>query len=101
MVGEAVRKALAAGSTELADFGPPGWLAGIEASGLDLADLMRAHVSGGGPGAFAEMFADAVSRWAAHRRWHLDWHQAGRDANAALDAATGRLRDLASAMDPG
>ena len=53
MVGDAVRQAVAAGSTELADFGPPGWLAGIEASGLDLGDLMRAHARGGGPGAFA------------------------------------------------
>ena len=92
MVGEAVREALAAGSTELADFGPPGWLAGIEAPGLDLADLMRAHACGGGPGAFAGAFADAVSRWAAHRRWHLEWRRASRDADAALAAAAGRSR---------
>jgi argininosuccinate lyase len=94
MVGEAVRKALAAGSTDLADFGPPGWLDGIEVSGPDLADLMRAHASGGGPGAFAGIFADAVSRWAAHRRWHLERSRAARDAGAALAAAAGRLLDL-------
>jgi argininosuccinate lyase len=99
MVGEAVRKALAAGSTELADFGPPGWLDGIEGSGLDLADLMRAHARGGGPGAFAGAFDDAVARWAAHRRWHLDWRQASRDADAALTAATSRLTDLTPVVE--
>jgi argininosuccinate lyase len=101
MVGEAVRKALAAGSADLADFGPPGWLAGIDSADLDLADLMRAHARGGGPGAFGEAFAGAVSRWAAHRRWHLELHRAARDADAALAAAAARLQDLACPVEQG
>jgi argininosuccinate lyase len=92
MVGEAVRKAVAAGSTQLPEFGPPGWLDGIELSGLELADLVRAHSRGGGPGAFADAFGDALSRWAAHRRWHMQWRRASYDADAALDAAAGRLK---------
>jgi argininosuccinate lyase len=91
LVGDAVRKAVAAGSTQLADFGPPGWLDGIELSGLELPDLVSAHRYGGGPGAFAAAFSDALSRWAVHRRWHLEWHRATRGADAALRQATTRL----------
>ncbi len=93
MVGEAVRQAMAAGSTRLADFGPPGWLDGIELSELELGDLVRAHAHGGGPGAFAASFSDALSRWAGHRRWQLEWRRASRAAEAALAAAAGRLKD--------
>ncbi len=94
MVGEAVRKAVEAGSTRLADFGPPGWLDGIERSGLELPDLMAAHAHGGGPGAFTGALADAVANWAAHRRWLTEWRQAVRAADAALaDAVAVRLKD--------
>jgi argininosuccinate lyase len=93
LVGEAVRKALAAGSTRLAEFGPPGWLDGIELSELELADLVRAHDQGGGPGAFGAAFAEALSRWAGHRRWQLEWHRASRAAEVALAAAAARLKD--------
>jgi len=58
-----------------------------------------AHARGGGPGAFAGAFDDAVARWAAHRRWHLDWRQASRDADAALTAATSRLTDLTPVVE--
>jgi argininosuccinate lyase len=92
MVGEAVRKAVEAGSTRLADFGPPGWLDGIEPSGLEFADLMRAHSHGGGPGAFDGALADGISRWAAHCRWHLDARRASREADAALAVAAARLK---------
>jgi len=93
LVGEAVRQAVVAGSTRLADFGPPGWLDGIELSELELPDLVRAHAHGGGPGAFAASFSDVVARWAAHRRWQLEWRRASRAAEAALAAAAGRLKD--------
>jgi argininosuccinate lyase len=93
MVGDAVRQAVAAGSTQLADFGPPGWLDGIDEARLDLADLMRAHSAGGGPGAFAEAFADSQGRWTAHRDWVCGQRRATREAETALAAAAGRLKD--------
>jgi argininosuccinate lyase len=92
MVGDAVRRAVAAGSTRLADFGPPGWLDGIELSGLELPELVAAHRYGGGPGAFAAAYSDALTRWAVHRRWHLEWHRQTCCAQADLRAAATRLR---------
>jgi argininosuccinate lyase len=92
MVGDAVRQAVAAGSTQLADFGPPGWLDGIDEARLDLADLMHAHSAGGGPGAFAEAFADGQGRWTAHRDWLSVQRRATREADAALAAAAGQLK---------
>jgi argininosuccinate lyase len=92
MVGDAVRQAVAAGSTRLADFGPPGWLDGIELSGLELPELVAAHRYGGGPGAFAAAYADALSRWAVHRRWHLEWQRQTRCAQADLRTAATRLK---------
>jgi argininosuccinate lyase len=100
MVGEAVRMAVAAGSTRLAEFGPPGWLDGIDLSGLDLADLVTAHRYGGGPGDFAAVFCEAADRWAAHRRWLSEWRRADRDADAALAAAAGQLKAQAAAGFP-
>lgn len=97
MVGEAVRQAVAAGSTQLAAFGPPGWLDGIDTSGLDLADLVDAHRYGGGPGAFAAAFSEAADRWAAHRRWLGEWQRAGRDSGAALAAAASQLKTKVTA----
>ena len=67
-VGDAVRRAVEAGSTRLADFGPPGWLAGLGLGDLDaggLAELVAAHAYGGGPGDFAEPHAAAVAHWRA------------------------------------
>jgi argininosuccinate lyase len=91
MVGDAVRKAVAAGSTQLADFGPPQWLSGIDLSGLDLPDLVRAHAYGGGPGAFHVAYQAAVSAWAQRRRWHQAWRQAAAAAQADLTAAVRSL----------
>jgi argininosuccinate lyase len=87
MVGEAVRRAVEAGSTKLAEFGPPGWLNGIGLADVDLDSLVRAHVYGGGPGAFAEPFEQAVTAWAAHRRWHLEWRRSVAGAAALLAEA--------------
>ena len=97
LVGEAVRQAVAAGSTQLAEFGPPGWLDGIDTSGLDLAGLVNAHRYGGGPGDFADAFCEAADRWAAHRRWLTDWQRAGRDADAALAGAAAELKTRVTA----
>jgi argininosuccinate lyase len=91
MVGEAVRRAVEAGSTQLADFGPPGWLDGIELSGLELADLVDAHRYGGGPGAFADAFSGALTRWSEHRRWLAQWRRQDREADAALAVAVDKL----------
>lgn len=92
LVGDAVRQAVAAGSTQLADFGPPGWLDGIELSGLELTELVAAHRYGGGPGAFAAAYSDALSRWAVHRRWHLEWHRQTHCAQVDLEKAATRLK---------
>lgn len=80
-VGEAVRAAVAAGSTALADFGPPGWLDGLGLGALP--QLMRELRHGGGPGAFPELHRQACAGWAERRRWHQRW----RDSLAAADAA--------------
>jgi argininosuccinate lyase len=87
MVGEAVRRAVEAGSTKLAEFGPPGWLDGIGLADLDLDSVVRAHVYGGGPGAFTLPFEQAVTAWAAHRTWHLKWRRSVAAAEAVLAEA--------------
>ncbi len=91
MVGEAVRKAIEAGSTRLADFGPPGWLDQIGPAELDPRALVDAHVYGGGPGAFAVPCEQAGAAWLGHRRWHQRWRREVADADAALAAAVASL----------
>lgn len=91
-VGDAVRRAVEAGSTRLADFGPPGWLdelglGGLETGELDLAELVAAHAYGGGPGAFAEPHRAAVARWAASCEWLREWRGLLASADAELAAA--------------
>jgi len=87
LVGDAVRRAVEAGSTTLSEFGPPGWLDGVGLTDLDLAALVREQAYGGGPGAFAEPYGEAVAGWDAHRRWHRDWRAAVARAEAELAAA--------------
>ena len=87
LVGEAVRKAIAAGSTDLAKFGPPGWLDQLDDPALDPADLVQTHVYGGGPGAFEQPCRQAGAAWVEHRAWHQGWRRALTDADAALAAA--------------
>ncbi|MEV0395254.1 argininosuccinate lyase [Polymorphospora rubra] len=84
VVGDAVRKAVAANSTILADFGPPGWLDDIGMATEDLAVLVRDHVFGGGPGAFDEAHRASVERWSTHRQWHQRWRQEEEEAVVAL-----------------
>ena len=91
-VGEAVRKAVEAGSTDLGAFGPPGWLDGIGMAGLDLTDLVHAHEYGGGPGSFARPHADAVDAWAGQRRWLADWRARLGAADADLAKEVDALR---------
>jgi len=91
MVGDAVRKAVAAGSTALADFGPPGWLDGIAPAGEDLAAVVRALAYGGGPGAFTEPYGRAIEAWAGHQQWHQEWRRSDAAAGRRLAAAVRRL----------
>jgi argininosuccinate lyase len=98
LVGEAVRHAVEAGSTDLAAFGPPGWLDGIGLPGLDLTDLVRAHAYGGGPGAFAPAFQQAAGAWTRHRDWHQSWRESLRAASAELAEAV--TRTCAEPTDP-
>lgn len=91
MVGDAVRRAVQAGSTQLADFGPPGWLDQVGLADLDLSDLVRAHVYGGGPGAFAEPGRQATAAWTAHREWLAAWRRSAAAAQAGLADAVRQL----------
>jgi argininosuccinate lyase len=94
-VGDAVRRAVEAGSTRLADFGPPGWLADLglgDLGGAGLAELVVAHGYGGGPGAFAEPHAAAMESWRASCRWLREWRTAVAGADAELAAAVEPLR---------
>ncbi len=93
-VGDAVRRAVEAGSTRLADFGPPGWLDELGLGELDaggLAELVAAHAYGGGPGDFTAPHAAAVARWRATCGWLGGWRAALAGADARLAAAVGRL----------
>jgi argininosuccinate lyase len=75
MVGEAVRRAVDAGSNRLAEFGPPGWLDGIGLADADPATLVNEQVYGGGPGDFTEPHRQATADWAARRLWLADWRR--------------------------
>jgi argininosuccinate lyase len=81
IVGEAVREAIAAGSTAL-DGVRPG----------DLPELVRSQAYGGGPGAFAEPLRRACDAWVGHRRWHREWRESLADADAALADAVAAVR---------
>jgi argininosuccinate lyase len=85
MVGEAVRRAVAAGSTSLAGFGPPGWLDDGEP---DPAALVRTSGHCGGPGGFDHLHGRGRDLWTHHLRWHQRWR-------SALDGARIELHDAA------
>lgn len=87
LVGDAVRRAVQADSTKLAEFGPPGWLDDLELTDLDLPALVREQIYGGGPGAFAVPWQEATASWAAHRDWHRTWRASVAEAENALAAA--------------
>ncbi|MEU4570211.1 argininosuccinate lyase [Micromonospora sp. NPDC023956] len=89
MVGEAVRRAVEAGSTDLAKFGPPGWLDDLDLVELDAAEVVAGQRYGGGPGEFATVAERAAVLWAAHRGWHLSWLDRLTGADLALTAAVG------------
>jgi argininosuccinate lyase len=113
MVGDAVRRAIEAGSADLAAFGPPGWLDGTglagtspdgtspDGSGLDLAALVREQVHGGGPGAFAAAFEPAAQAWAGHRQWLCGLREAAAGASTALAAAVAALAASPASPDRG
>lgn len=94
-VGEAVRRAVAAGSgslaeTGLAEAGPPGWLTELDPD--DLPALVRAHRYGGGPGAFAAPHQHACQVWQDHRRWQREWRA---ELTGAGDSLTEAVRTIA------
>ncbi|WP_406161764.1 lyase family protein [Streptomyces canus] len=91
MVGDAVRKAIDANSTSLTDFGPPGWLDDIGLADQDLAALMRAHLFGGGPGAFTRAHEAAVDSWTVHRQWAERWRKSEAAAAVALEKAVATM----------
>jgi len=91
LVGDAVRRAVAAGSTKLAEFGPPGWLDGIGLSDLDLGELVEAQRYGGGPGNFDDPFARACLGWQHRRQYWARWRGQAAEADNRLAAAVGSL----------
>jgi argininosuccinate lyase len=97
MVGDAVRRAVEAGSARYAEFGPPGWLDQAGLAGLDLQSLVSAHRHGGGPGAFAEPFSRAVAAWTEHRNWLSQWRAGAAAASAELAEAVLQLSGAALA----
>ncbi|MFI9553046.1 argininosuccinate lyase [Nonomuraea endophytica] len=80
-VGAAVRAALDADATSLAD--------------LDLAQVVREQAYGGGPGSFAEPYQRAYASWVRHRRWCLDWRDSQAEADAALATAVTSVMEQA------
>ncbi len=91
LVGDAVRRAVEAGSTKLAEFGPPGWLDGIGLADLDLAALVRSQRYGGGPGDFDRPYSQACQAWSEHRQWLGDWRRALGQSGAELERAVFQL----------
>jgi argininosuccinate lyase len=91
MVGEAVRNAVDAGSTRLAEFGPPGWLDGLDLAGMDVAALVAGQAYGGGPGDFDAPHRTATGELAARRQWLCDWRRDLAKAHARLDDAVAAL----------
>ncbi|MFL6136538.1 MAG: argininosuccinate lyase [Frankiaceae bacterium] len=92
MVGEAVRRAIEAGTTRLGDIGLDG--AGLDGVGVQDAgvpEVVRSLAHGGGPGAFAGIHERAVAGWYGHRQWHRDWRRSVADADAELAAAVASL----------
>ena len=100
MVGDAVRKAAAADSTKLAEYGPPGWLDQVGLANLEVPAVVRAHVHGGGPGAFAEPFRRAAAGWTAHREWLAAWRTSVHAARACLAEAVEQLCGPPQAAQP-
>lgn len=91
-VGSAVRDAVAAGSTDLTGFGPPGWLDGLDSSTLTAAAAAARQVAGGGPGSFADIWQAAEQRWQAHRRWRRDWRDELAEVERKLATEVAALR---------
>jgi argininosuccinate lyase len=101
LVGEAVRRAIEAGSTKLAAFGPPGWLDAIGLAELDLGDLVQDQRYGGGPGDFDGAFGRACVAWKSHGQWLRDWRRTVRGSADELAAAVGSLLSASSPSEPG
>jgi argininosuccinate lyase len=89
-VGEAVRRAVEAGSTELTAFGPANWRDELGLDKLDPSQVVRSLAYGGGPGAFAGAYQHAYAAWAGHLRWRQSWRAslatAGAELARAMDA---------------
>ena len=98
LVGDAVRRAVEAGSTKLAEFGPPGWLDSIGLADLDLGELVRSQRYGGGPGDFDGPFGQACVGWKGHRTWVAEWRREVDDSAVQLATAVEIL--LRAPADP-
>jgi argininosuccinate lyase len=103
LVGDAVRRAIEAGSADLREFGPPGWLDQAGLADLDLASVVSAHRHGGGPGSFDDAWAQATGSWAAQRQWLAALRAQAAGARLELADAVRRVSgpDAAGSGQPG
>jgi argininosuccinate lyase len=88
-VGDAVRRAVEAGATNLADFVDPQWRE-LAAGGLD--DVVSAQRYGGGPGAFDDTYQESKLDWRGRCDWLAALRRADAEAQALLDKACGDVR---------
>lgn len=91
LVGDAVRRCVEAGSTDLMaylELSSTGLTAAdLDLTDLDLTELAHAHQYGGGPGGFDRSHEHAVENWRGHVDWLATWRRHRADAQAELATA--------------
>jgi argininosuccinate lyase len=88
-VGDAVRRAVEAGATNLADFVAPQWRDLVTG---DLAELVHAQRYGGGPGAFGTTYEKTKLDWHGRCDWLAALRRADAEAQVGLEKACGEYR---------
>ncbi len=101
LVADAVRRAVADGSTDLAGYLGPELLDGVAGCCLEVAGALDAQAFGGGPGAFAETFQQALASWRLQQDWLAGWRRTVAEADAARSAGVGALLADDGAREPG
>jgi argininosuccinate lyase len=93
LVGDAVRRCVEAGSTDLTAFLDLS-STGLTELDLDLSELVDAHRYGGGPGGFDLSHEQAMHSWRDHVDWLAAWRQRRADAADQLAAAVRRTAEV-------
>ncbi|GGK22724.1 argininosuccinate lyase [Pilimelia terevasa] len=95
LVGDAVRRAIEAGSYDVRPFGPSGWLDRVDVAGAGLAEVVQQQRYGGGPGDFDGAAAGPVAEWRGHTDWHTRYRHRLERAARELAAAAAAFTDPA------